>query len=98
MTEKKETRKIVRSYDAGVFFGEIIEQDDANRKVVLKNARNFWSWSGANSLATLATTGTADPSNCRFSVEVEEITVYNVCEILSVTAKAGENIDGVPRW
>lgn len=45
MTEKKETRKLVRCVNSGVFFGELKKLEGT--KAVLKNARNIWSWEGA---------------------------------------------------
>lgn len=91
-----ETRKIVRANGAGVFFGEIVEKDgDAVR---MKNARRLWYWSGASSLSELAQHGVARPSDCKFPCAVDEIEVFNVLEILSVTEEAGKSIDEVKEW
>lgn len=91
-----ETRKIVRSNGAGVFFGEIKEKD--GDRVVMTNARRIWYWEGAASLSQLAQEGTSNPSNCKFPVSVDEVEVFNVLEILSVTDKAAKSIDAVKVW
>lgn len=91
-----ETRKIVRSNGAGVFFGEIKEKD--GDRVVMTNARRIWYWEGAASLSQLAQEGTSKHSDCKFPVPVDEVEVFNVIEILSVTDKAAKSIDAVNVW
>lgn len=91
-----ETRKIVRANGAGVFFGEVTEQD--GDVVVMRNARRIWHWDGAASLSELAENGTANPNGCKFPCPVSEIKIFNVLEILSVTEKAAESIDRVKVW
>lgn len=91
-----ETRKIVRANGAGVFFGEIKEKD--GNRVVMTHARRLWYWSGAASLSQLAQTGTVSPDSCKFPVAVDEVEIFNVVEILSVTEKAAKTIDSVKIW
>ena len=91
-----ETRKIVRANGAGVFFGEVVKQDGTT--VTMRNVRRLWYWDGAASLSELAQNGTASPTNCKFPCAVEEIQVFNVLEILSVTDNAAKSIDGVKIW
>ena len=91
-----ETRKIIRANGAGVFFGEVNKIEGST--VTLTNARRLWYWDGAASLSQLAQEGTAKPNNCKFPVAVDEVTVFNVLEILSVTDKAAKSIDGVKVW
>lgn len=38
---------IIRTYAAGVHFGELIEKD--GKEIILKNARRLWYWKTANS-------------------------------------------------
>lgn len=40
---------IVRTYSAGVFFGEIGEKDGS--EVILRNARRLWRWHAAESIS-----------------------------------------------
>ena len=91
-----ETRKIVRANGSGVFFGEVEKIEGTT--VTLKNARLLWYWGGAASLSQLAQEGTSRPENCKFPIPVEEVVVFNVLEILSVTDKAAKSIDGVKIW
>lgn len=91
-----ETRKIVRTYSAGVFFGEIKYQDRDH--VVVEDARRIWYWAGAASLSELAQRGTSKPDECKFPCPVDEIELFGVIEILSVTPKAAASIDRVKEW
>ena len=91
-----ETRKIVGANGAGVFFGEVVKQDGTT--VTMRNVRRLWYWDGAASLSELAQNGTANPTNCKFPCTVEEIQIFNVIEILSVTSNAAKSIDGVKVW
>ena len=94
--KKTESRKIVRTYSAGVFFGEIVSRK--GQEVILKNARRLWYWSGAASLSELAQRGTSDPSNCKFPVKMDKVELLQAIEIIDVTPEAGANIDAVPTW
>lgn len=89
-------RKIVRTNRAGVFFGKV-EKKDGNT-VTLSNARRLWYWEGAASLSELAQYGTANVSGCKFSCAVDEVELFEVLEILSVTDEAAKSIDGVQEW
>jgi len=93
---KKDKRKIVRTYSAGVFFGEIVKRK--GMEAVLKNARRIWYWSGAASLSQLAMEGTKDPANCKFPCAVDRVELTQVIEILDVTKEAAASIDAVPVW
>jgi hypothetical protein len=89
---------ILRSPDAGVFYGEMPQEIDSTRIVKLVNARQIWSWEGAATLLQLAKTGTTKPNKCKFTVTVDEITICNVSEIIPCTKKAMESIDSVEEW
>ena len=91
-----ETRKIVRTYSAGVFFAAVESRN--GKEAVLRNARRIWYWAGAASLSQLATDGTNKPSGCKFPCAVDRIEVTEVIEILDVTSKAAKSIDEVPVW
>jgi hypothetical protein len=87
---------IVRTYSAGVFFGELTRKD--GKEVELKNARRIWYWSGAASLSELAMSGTADPNNCKFPEPVNNIILTEAIEILATTEQAQKSIEGVTAW
>ena len=87
---------MVRTYSAGVFAGYIESRD--GKEVVLRNARRIWRWAGAASLSQLATDGTSSPSECKFPVAVDKVILTEAIEIIPITAKAKESIEGVPVW
>lgn len=93
---------IVRCQSAGVFAGyrdlEHDENDLSRGIVVLKNARRIWYWAGAASLSQLAVDGTSKPNECKFPAAVSSITLLQVIEVLSTTAKAQKSIQGVKVW
>jgi hypothetical protein len=95
---KDKKMSIVRSEAAGVFFGQVVKTDLAIGVVEMKNARRIWYWDGAASLSQLAVNGTSKPQNCKFPTPVPEITVAKVIEIIPVTEKAAESINGVAVW
>jgi hypothetical protein len=88
--------KIVRTYTAGVFAGEVESRN--GKEIVLRNARRIWYWSGAASLSQLAQEGTKRPNECRFPCAVDRIELLEVIEILDVTEVARKSIEGVPVW
>ena len=87
---------IVRTYSAGVFAGYVEKRD--GKEVTMRNVRRIWYWAGANSLSQLAVDGTCKPKECKFAVAVDKILVTEAIEILSVTQKAKESIEGVKQW
>ena len=88
--------KIVRTYSAGVFAGYIESRE--GREVVMRNVRRIWYWDGACSLSELAVNGTCKPDECKFAIPVDRILVTEAIEILDVTEKAKESIEGVKEW
>lgn len=87
---------IIRTYSAGVFAGYLKEK--RKDEVDLVNARRLWYWSGAASLSQLAVSGVGNPSDCKFPVEVEKITLLGVIEIIPCTEKARTSIKEVAIW
>jgi hypothetical protein len=96
---KKEKFYIIRTYSAGVWFGNIQKLDGAI--AIVLNARRLWYWAGAASLSQLATEGTKNPNGCKFTVTItDEEGVYlpQVIEALPCTKEAVENIKAVKEW
>ncbi len=87
---------IIRTEKAGVFFGEIKEKN--GNEVVILNCRRLWYWKGAASLSQLATEGVKCPTECKFTVEVEEMTVLGAIEIIPCSKQAVESINSVQIW
>lgn len=88
--------KIVRTYSAGVFAGEIESKN--GQEVVMKNARRLWKWSGAACLSQISKHGVNDPDNCKFSCEVKKVELLQVIEILDCTEESKNSIMGVKEW
>jgi len=86
---------IVRTYSAGVFYGYLKSLE--GKTAVLKKARRMWRWFGA-SLSECAQSGTPDKSKCKFPEIVDTVTLTEAIEILSLTDKAKESLDGVDVW
>lgn len=99
-SNKMDKRKIVRTYSAGVFFGELVENSRSSdgKRGIIKNARRLFYWVGASSLSQLAVDGVCTPGKCKFPVSVPNIEVTEIIEILDVTKKAAKSIDGVQVW
>lgn len=87
---------IIRGRDFGVFAGTVEEVD--GDRVLLKDARRLWYWSGAASLSQLALEGVKRPEDCKFTVTVELILLLGVVEIIPATQEAMANISEVPVW
>ena len=65
---------IIRADRAGVFFGTLTAKEGS--EVTLTNVRRLWYWDGAASLSQLAVNGVTNPSACKFTVVVPEMTIY----------------------
>ena len=87
---------MVRSTNAGVFAGVVDKID--GQTAHLKDARRIHYWDGAASLSQLAMDGTSKPNNCRFPCAVDEVCVFEVIEIIPITDRAKESIEGVKVW
>jgi hypothetical protein len=87
---------IIRTAQAGVFAGNIKSREGA--EATLTNVRRLWYWDGAASLSQMAVEGVSRPDNCKFTVEVPEMTVLGVIEITPCTEKAEQSIKGVKVW
>lgn len=84
---------LIRTYSAGVHFGELVSRK--GKEVVLANARRIWRWFGANTLNEIATKG-VDQSRSRISQPVASITLTESIEIIDVTTEARTNLEASP--
>ena len=84
---------IVRTYSAGVWFGEI--EQKAGNEVIIKNARRLWQWKAATalSLSAVAVHG-VDPEGCRFAPEVASVWLEAI-ELIPCSEAAVGSIEGV---
>ena len=96
MKENIGKKVIIRGNNSGVEYGELVARE--GQEVTLKNARRIWYWDGAASLSQLAKDGTSRPSNCKFTVFVDSITILDAIEIIPCTDKAVKSIEEVREW
>lgn len=87
---------MVRTYSAGVFFGEVVKRE--GKEVTMRNARRVWCWTGAASLSQLAQSGTSTPDTCKFPEPVSEIILLEAIEIIKITEAALKILNSVPIW
>ena len=87
---------IVRGNRSGVFFGTLEEKN--GQEVELTNARKLYYWSGAAAVEQIAVDGVKNPSNCKFTVVVPEISVMDAIQILPCSEDAITCIEGVSVW
>lgn len=87
---------IVRCDRAGVFFGKIKER--THDEVTMTQARKIWYWIGAAAVEQLAMTGPKKPKECKFTMEVPEMTVMDPVQIIPCTQEAAEVIQQVAIW
>lgn len=82
---------IIRTYSAGVWFGELIQK--SGNEVILKNARRMWSWFAAESisLSGVANYGIKD-SKSKIAPPVESIWLEAI-EIIPTSDKATKSIE-----
>ena len=86
---------LIRTYSAGVHFGEISFRD--GKEVILKNARRLWSWQGACSLSQVAIDGVT-VAGSKISVAVPEIILTEAIEIIRMSEKAAKQMMEVEAW
>ena len=84
---------IVRSYDAGVYYGTVTAVDGETVKV--ENVRNIWNWEGANCLADVATKGIASGKVSRV---VSSMVLNRCCQIIPCEEAAINNLDRISVW
>lgn len=87
---------IIRSDRAGIFAGTVAECE--RQDVILKNVRRIWYWDGAATISQIAVDGTVAPENCKFTMPVETLALFDVIEIIPATDKARNVIEGVSIW
>ena len=86
---------LVRTYSAGVHFGELKTRD--GKEVVLFNARRLWAWVGACSLSQVAVDG-VNLAESKISVRVPEITLIEAIEVIPMSELAAKMMMEAPEW
>lgn len=82
---------IIRTYSAGVFFGEIAEK--CGTEVIVKNARRLWQWRAAESISLSAVSihGIVE-SKSKIAEAVDSIWL-DAIELIPCTVKAIASIE-----
>lgn len=89
----KGKKVLVRSYDAGVYFGTL--EDMEGDTVRMSNVRNIWHWTGASCLSQIANDGiTGD----KVSPAVSSMVITKVCQLMPLSEKATSNLESQPVW
>ena len=91
-----ENYSIIRTQNAGVFFGIVAERNGS--EATLKNVRRLWRWSGASECLQLAAEGVKFPHECKFTMVVPEIVVLGIIEIHPCSPAATKSLQEVPEW
>ena len=89
---------VVRSINAGVFFGTLDAVTADGCSCELSGARKLWYWEGAAAVEELAVNGTSLPEKCKFTVKVDSIAIVGICQIIPATDRAAASIEGVSEW
>jgi hypothetical protein len=87
---------MVRTYSAGVHFGELVEK--IGQEAILKNSRRVWYWAKACSLSQLAMEGSGNIDECKIAMPVNEILLDRVIEIIPMSEKAFNQLNGAKEW
>lgn len=96
MTNYNGKKCVFRGNQSGVFFGTLLEKE--GQEVKIGNCRRLWYWDGACSLSDISVIGTTEPSNCKFTIPVEEMVITDCIEILLCTEQAIKVLEGVKPW
>lgn len=84
---------IVRSYDAGVYFGTVTKID--GETVRMENVRNIWRWEGASCLSQIANDGI---KGGKVSPVVSSMVLNRCCQIIPCADKAIKNLENQKVW
>jgi len=87
---------IVRTYSAGVHYGEVVEKE--GHEVILRNARRLWYWKTANngiSLSEVANAGLHKDSKVCAPVELHWL---EAIEIIPCTKESIKNIEAANEY
>ena len=84
---------LVRSCDAGVYFGTL-EQIEGET-VKLAEVRNIWKWEGATCLSQIANDGI---KSGKISPIVSSMIINRCCQIMPLSEKAIVNLEAFIPW
>jgi hypothetical protein len=97
---KKQNYYIVRAESAGVFFGQIEEQEaetcNKEGQVKMNNLRKIHYWDGACAVEQISQTGVN--ANSRLTVTVATMNIAKPIQVIPCTEKAIENLLNQKEW
>lgn len=93
MENYKGKKVLVRSYDAGVYFGTMVEME--GEQVHLSEVRNIWSWRGANCLSNIANDGIKAGN---VGPVVSSMVLSRCCQVMPLSEAAIINLENQPVW
>ena len=70
----------------------------SSEAVTITECRRLWYWAGAASLSQLAAEGVKRPSDCKFTMTVDELVILDGIELIPATDAAVDSIKAVPVW
>lgn len=82
---------IIRTYSAGVHYGELIEK--CGQEVILKNSRRLWYWETVNKGISLSEVANAGLSNNSKVCSTVNLIWLQAIEIIPCTDEAIKNIE-----
>lgn len=85
---------VVRTYSAGVWFGEIAEK--SGNEVILKNARRMWYWHAAESISLSAVALHGINQNKSKIIAAVPAVWLEAIELIPASNKAITSIEGAP--
>lgn len=96
MEIKANQNYIVRTKDAGVFFGKIKEYN--KDEITMADVRKVWYWDGACAVEQLALDGVTKPDNCKLTVVIPEMVIAKPIQIIPCTEKASKILSEIKVW
>ena len=90
------SKQIFRCDRSGLFFGELVSVE--GQTCVMKNVQKLFYWSGAACAEQFAMEGPKSPKDCKFTMIIPEMTVYDLTQKIPCTQEAINSIEGVTIW
>lgn len=87
---------LVCGQNSGIYVGEVAEHN--GEKMLLKNARRIYCWSGAATVVQIAAEGVKNPGKTKFTMRVGEIGLFDVVSVMPCTEKAQKAIEELNEW
>lgn len=87
---------ILRTENAGVFFGVLEEKEGTTVK--LSNCRKLYYWEGAGAVEQLAVDGTSKSQKCKFTLFVPNMIIEQEIQLIPCSEKSIQSLNSVKEW